>query len=165
MKSWAERTREEAHLLNPPFCSIVLTSACEGFYETNGQYLPFTLAFMVLPIVLHKNTRKSLPRTTRTSIPAWLQENPETRIGFHERLMALKPHTKEALCYGLSLNWLAIEASGCIRCAVAISRIDYAIRTLNGDAQECTIHARFLGKWFGKYALTETLMALWGICP
>jgi len=165
MKPWTERTREEAHLLNPPFCCVTLTSACAGFNETSGLPLQFALAFMVLPIVLHKHTRKSMPRTTRTSIPAWLQEHAEARIGFHERLMALKPHTREALRYGLVFDWMAMGDSGLIRCVVTNNQINRAIRSLDGDAQECVSRARFLGKWFGTSASTETLMALWGIRP
>jgi len=165
MKPWIERTREEAHLLNPPFCCVTLSSACFGFSEPNGQPLPFAVAFMVLPIVLHKHTRESLPRTTRTSVPAWLQDHAEARIGFHERLIALKPHTREALRYGLGFDWIAIGGSGFIRCVVPGNRIYRAIRSLDGDAQECVSRARFLGKWFGTSVSTETLMALWGIRP
>lgn len=165
MKQWTERTREEAHLLNPPFCCVTLTSACAGFAETSNQPLPFALAFMVLPIVLHKHTRESLPRTTRTSVPAWLQEHAEARIGFHERLMALKTHTREALRYGLVFDWVAMGDLGHIRCVVTSNRINRAIRSLDGDAQECVSRARFLGKWFGTSTSTETLMAFWGIRP
>jgi len=166
MKPWTERIREEAHLLNPPFCCVVLSAACAGFKEPKDQLLPFGLAFMVLPIVLHKNTRESLPRNTRTSVPAWLQDHAEARIGFYERLMALKPHTREALRYGLVFNWMAImEDSGRIRCKITSNQINRAIRSLDGDAQECVSRARFLGKWFGTCASAETLMALWGIRP
>lgn len=165
MKPWAERTREEAHLLNPPFCCVTITSACVGYNESRGQPLPFVLAFMVLPIVLHKHTRESLPRTSRTSVPAWLQDNVEARIGFHERLMALQPYTREAMRYGLSFNWIAMGDKGGIRCVAPNALINRAIRSLDGDAQECVSRARFLGKWFGTTASTETTMALWGIRP
>ena len=165
MKPWAERNREEAHLLNPPLCCVTITSACAGYSESSGQPLPFALAFMVLPIVLHKHTRESLPRTSRTSVPAWLQEHAEARIGFHERLMALQPYTREALRYGLAFDWIAIGDSGVIRCVAPNRLTNRAIRSLGGDAQECVSRAHFLGKWFGTTASTETTMALWGIRP
>jgi len=165
MKPWTERTREEAHLLNPSFCCVALSSACAGFSIPNNQPLPFALAFMVLPIVLHKHTRESLPRNTRTSLPAWLQDHADARIGFYERLMALKPHTREALRYGLVFDWMAMGDSGLIRCVVTGNQINRAIRSLDGDAQECISRARFLGKWLCTSASTETLMALWGIRP
>ena len=165
MKPWAERTREEAHLLNPAFCCATITSACAGYSESSNQSLPFALAFMVLPITLHKYTRESLPRTTRTSIPAWLQEHPEARLGFHERLMVLQPHTREAIRYGLAFDWIAMGNSGGVRCVAPNTSINRTIRSLDGDASACVSRARFLGRWLGKTASTETTMALWGIRP
>ncbi|MGH9891092.1 MAG: three component ABC system middle component [bacterium] len=165
MKSWATRTREEAHLLNPAFCCVTITSACAGYNESNGQPLPFALGFMVLPIILHKHTRESLPRTSRTSMPAWLQEHAEARLGFHERLTALRPHTREAMYYGLAFDWIAMGDSGVIRCVGPDTRINRAVRSLDGDARDCASRARFLGKWLGTTASTETTMALWGIRP
>ena len=165
MKQWAERTREEAHLLNPAFCCVTITSACAGYSESNDHPLPFALAFMVLPIILHKHTRESLPRTPRTSMPAWLLDHAEARIGFHERLMALRPHTREALYYGLAFDWIAMGDLGVIRCVAPAALINRAVGSLDGDARDCVSRARFLGKWFGAAASTETTMALWGIRP
>lgn len=164
MRPWPERTREEAHLLNPPFCCATLTSACVGFAGLGGRSLPFALAFMVLPIALHRHTRESLPRTTRTSVPAWLEAHAEARIRFHERLMALQPHTREALSYGLAFGWMAIGDSG-LTPQIGSGQMDRVIRSLDGDARQCVSRARFVGKWFGTSSSTETLMALWGIRP
>ncbi len=165
MKPWADRTREEAHLLNPAFCCATITSACDGYKEASGQSLPFALSFMVLPIILHKQTRESLPRTSRTSIPAWLQENAELKIGFYERLKALKPHTREALNYGMLFKWIAIGELGHIQCIIPSNQITRIIRSLDGDANDCVSRSRFLGKWFGLIPTSETIMAFWGIRP
>lgn len=165
MKPWRERTREEAHLLNPAFCCQTIASACAGYSESNDLPFPFALVFMVLPIVLHKDTRQSLPPNTRTSLPAWLQEHAEAKIGFHERTIALKPHTREALQYGIVFGWIAIGNSGGIQLVATGALIDRSIRTLTGDAGDCVARARFLGRWFRKMDSTETTMALWGIRP
>jgi len=165
MKPWAERTREEAHLLNPAFCCVTLASTCAGYMESNVQAMPLALTFMVLPTILHKQTRESLPRTLRTSMPSWLQDNAEARIGFHKRLMALKPYTCEALYYGLVFKWIATGDSGEIQCVAPAALINRAVESLGGDARDCVSRARFLGKWFGAAASTETTMALWGIRP
>lgn len=165
MKPWIERPREEAHLLNPPFCCVIITAACAGYAESRDEPMPFALAFMVLPIILHKSTRESLPRTLRTSIPAWMQEHAEVKIGFYERLMALQPYTREALRYGLVFDWLAMAESGDVRSVAEDSLISRATRVLHSDAKQCVSRAQFLGKWLGTAASTETTMALWGIRP
>ena len=165
MRPWAERTREEAHLLNPAFCCVIVTSACAGDRETTGLTLPFPLAFMILPVILHKHTRETLPNTTRTNLPSWLQKNTEVKLGFYNRLMALKPHTVEAIRYGLVFSWLSLGESGGVGCTTSNSILNKAIRSIEGESYDCVYHARFLGKWLGKNASTETTMALWGIRP
>ena len=165
MKPWTKRTHEEACLLNPAFCCMNIYSACAGYFESKNQTFPFALSFMTLPIILHKNTRESLPRTTRTSIPAWLQEHSEARLGFHQRLMALQPYTREAIQYGLIFDWINIDDSGGIKCSASRSLINRALKLLEGDALNCVSRALFFGKWFGTMASTETIMALWGIRP
>lgn len=165
MKPWAHRIREEAHLLNPAFCCLNIASASAGYSESNDQPLPFALAFMVLPIVLHKATRETLPNTSRTSMPAWLQEHPEARLGFHQRLMSLRPHTKEALFYGMTFGWIEIDNTGVIRYTAPNALLNRAVRSLAGDARDCVSRARQFGKWLGTTSSIETTMALWGIRP
>lgn len=165
MNPWPQRIREEAHLLNPAFTCLTLISACAGFMEKCSRPIPFALAFMVLPIALHKQTRDALPHTTRTSVPAWLQRNAEARIGFYDRLLALRPYTREALHYGLASNWLEAVDSGNIAYIAPHSLIDIAIRQLSGDAKVCISRARFLGKWFAVTPSASTIMALWGVRP
>jgi hypothetical protein len=165
MKPWDKRTREEAYLFNPPFCCTIIASTCVGYHDASNEAFPFALAFMVLPIIMHKKTREALPRTIRTSIPAWLQEHAEVKIGFFERLMTLKPYTREAIRFGLSFNWIELSNTANIRCIIPNTQINRAIRSLYGDAQDCISRAHFLGKWYGTSASTETTMALWGIRP
>lgn len=165
MRPWRERSPEEAYLLNPAFCCMIVIEACAGYSDSTDQPLPFALSFMVLPLTLHKRTRELLPRTTRTSIPAWLQNHTEARLGFHERLMALQPHTREAIRYGLGIGWITVDRPGGIRRVASDSLLRRGNRLLDGEARDCMSRARFLGKWLGKAASTETTMSLWGICP
>ena len=79
--------------------------------------------------------------------------------------MALQPHTKEAMRYGLAFDWIAMDDSGVIRCVAPDALVNRAVRSLGGDARECVSRARFLGKWLAAAASTETTMALWGIRP
>lgn len=164
MRSWRERSSEEAHLLNPAFCCINLIAACVGYSDSADRPLPFALGFVVLPLTLHRRTRESLPRSIRTSIPSWLQKNMDARLGFHNRVMALRPYTREALRYGLGVGWIKVDRSGGLSAAADIL-VRQSIRSLNGEARECVTRAKFLGRWLGRSPSTETTMALWGIRP
>ena len=75
MKPWVLRPPEEANLLNPAFCCVTLAAAVLGYASVDKTGIPYPLTFLVLPTVLHKATRESLPSNrTRTSLAAWIQE-------------------------------------------------------------------------------------------
>lgn len=165
MKLWGNRPKEEAHLLNPAFCCVALTASVSSYTAVKSEGKPFPLLFMALPIVLHKPTRDLLPPNTRTSMASWLQQNPAARILFFDRVVSLKPHTQEAMLFGIMHDWLELQTSGLIRSALTEARVASAIRKLTLDARECAMKARFLGKWLALAGSPATVMALWGIRP
>ena len=165
MKPWLERPIEEANLLNPAFCCVVLSSSIVGFGSIDAAGMPYPLAFMVLPIVLHRATRERLPRDTRTTLAAWLQEHAEAKVQFGDRLVALKPHTQEAILFGCLHDWLVLLQGGRLQTAVDESGADRFVRRIADEARECVMRAQFVGKWFASCGAAQTVMALWGIKP
>jgi hypothetical protein len=165
MKTWFDRPREEAHLLNPAFCCITLAAAINGYTSIKKQGVPYPILFMFLPIVLHKTTRESLPLNIRTSLAMWLQENGVARVLFYERLVSLKPHTRESLHFGFFSDWFILENGGLIQTKKTEKEINKALQLVTEEARECILHARFLGRWFASAGTPQTLMALWGIQP
>ena len=165
MKAWAERPIEEANLLNPAFCCVALTSSVAGYSGVDGAGLPYPISFMVLPIVLHKVTRESLPRDTRTSLAVWVQRNPSAKLQYADRVAALKRHTREAILFGLQHDWLVLAQDGRVRTLLSGSHTDSLLRGLDGEARDCVRGARLVGKWFASAGSPQTVMALWGIRP
>jgi hypothetical protein len=165
MKTWLARPKEEAYLFNPAFCCTTLSMAMQSYASVKDEGVPFPLVFMFLPIVLHKPTRESLPPSTRTSMAAWLQENSEARVLFYERLVSLKPHTREAIQFGMQLDRIVLRNGGLLETTLNTSDVTRTIRTISDEARECVMRARFLGKWFAKAGATHTAMAFWGVRP
>ncbi len=165
MRSWTARPKEEAYLLNPAFCCTTLAAAICEYAKVREKGMPFPFAFMFLPIVLHKPTRDRLPPNTRTSMAAWLQENSDARVLFYERLVSLKPHTKEAVQFGMLVDWIVPRDGGLLGTTLSESDVNRSIRKLADEARECVMRARFLGKWFAAAGATHTVMAFWGVCP
>lgn len=165
MEKWTHRPIEEANLLNPAFCCVALTSAVIGYMGIDKEGIPYPLAHIVLPIVLHKATRERLPRASRTSLAVWIQENSEVRVQFVERVVMLKSHTREAILFGFFHDWLILCQEGRIQAKLSKSIIDRLARRLENEAKECINRAWVLGKWFALAGTTETVMALWGIRP
>lgn len=163
MRTWTARPKEEAYLLNPAFCCTTLAAAMWGYADVKGQGVPLPLAFMVLPLVLHKPTREALPPNTRTSMAAWLLDNATARVLFYERLISLKPHTREAIHFGMLVDWIVPGAKGLLQTTLSETDINRAIRKLTDEARECVLRARFLGKWFAEAGHAHTVMAFWGV--
>ena len=128
--------------------------------------MPFPLSFMVLPVVLHRTTREALPVSTRTSMPAWLQEHAEARVFFFERITSLRPHTREALHFGLHHGLLATGEGGSLRAANQHQLgLTACCDKMTGELRECALKARLVGKWLASTGSPATAMALWGIRP
>ena len=165
MKQWIKRPKEEAYLLNPAFCCALLTSSVVGYSSVEPKGMPFPLIFMIFPIVLHKGTREKLPRNTRTSVAAWLQRNPSSKIQYHERVTSLIPFVKEALLFGMINKWIAIREGGRIQAMLTESNIKNILQKPKGEASDCMKRAKFVGKWFASAGSAQTVMVLWGVRP
>ena len=164
MKPWAERSIEEANLLNPAFCCGVVAASAAGYLAACDEGLPFPLAFMVLPVVLYKPARQALPRSDK-SMAAWLVENENVRIGLSKRIISFKPHTREAILFGIRHGWLSMGNEGRIESAKMPSQIEYLATKLTGEPRECFRKALMLGKWIAKSGTAVTVMNIWGIRP
>lgn len=165
MRAWQQRPIEEANLLNPAFCCVALSASVVGYSSIKAEGLPLPLAFMILPIVLHKTTRESLPQNSQTSLAMWIQNNTHLRILFYERTLSLKPYTREALLFGLTHNWLQVTDGGHLQAKISDSTVRKILRTLSGEARECILKSRFIGRWFASAGTVPTVMAFWGIQP
>lgn len=165
MTMWLERPREEANLLNPAFCCLGLAGAVAGYQRAIPTGLPLPLAYMVLPIALHKPTRDLLPRDRRTSLPMWIQRNAKVRVLFYERLVSLKEFTNDAVLFGCRQHWLSMSGNASLTTTRGEAALRRAYATLEGEPEECARKALFLGKWFAAAGPSATVMALWGIQP
>jgi hypothetical protein len=165
MKAWTERPLEEANLLNPAFCCVNLTTAIVAYLDEKKQGLPLTLAFIVLPVVLHKATRELLPGNTRMPMALWIQENPSARILFHERVLALRPYTREAMLFGAFYGWLTVEDNARLQTSMSQATVRRFMHNSQDEARECVMRSRLIGKWFAIAGTPQTVMALWGIRP
>ena len=165
MKSWAKRPKEEAYLLNPAFCSTALTASIAGYTNIDTEGMPLRISFLVLPIILHKQTREILPIKITTSLPAWIQENASAKILFYERAKSLTPYTKEAILFGLMNDMLEIQQNGKLQSKIVDSKVVTLSHKLEEEAKECVSRARFVGRWLASAGSPQTVMALWGVCP
>lgn len=165
MISWSERVTEEAYLLNPSFCALLLWSSATDYKENKGIGLPFPLCFLVIPIILHKNTREALPRTISTPLATWIIGHSEALVGFINRTQSLVPFIREALLFGLSQNLFEFDSQGNIAPASRPKKLTRYSKDATAEARECLNKAAFVGRWFAESGTSATIMALWGVKP
>lgn len=161
MLPWNERPVEIANLFNPAFCCILLSRAVEAYVDERKEGMSFSLAFLVLPIVLHRFTREKLPRSITTKMHVWLQDNPEVRVDFAARTKQLIPFTREGLIYALNSRLLIIDAEG------RFLKLDNELRRplwpSNSEPEAIRSRAGFVGRWLARSGDDLTIFVMWGI--
>jgi hypothetical protein len=166
MQAWQKRVVEEANLFNPAFCAVLLAKAAEEFAKKTEQPLPFPLAFLVLPVVLHHGTRAALPGSTVSSLLAWIQDHREQLVNFSGRVQSLQAITREAMLFGTQHETLSIADSGGIAVgARKQSPTERRTGLFTEEARECVDRAGFLGRWFAVAGTSATIYSAWGIAP
>ncbi|WP_162427267.1 three component ABC system middle component [Pontibacter pudoricolor] len=161
MIQWKERPVEVANLLNPAFCALLLRQAALGYQKQIEQGIDLPLLFLVLPLVLHKTTRESLPKTSVTRLHVWVQQHQEVRVGLTQRTNALQPYTRESIIYAMQRNALSITTEGgIIAPKMKKSNVDSLVDT---EASQCLDKALFLGRWFASAGSTVSVMSMFGL--
>jgi hypothetical protein len=164
MKNWEERNIITANLLNPAFCGEVIRRTITSYNDNNNnEKFPFSLLFLILPIVLHKKTRENMPIRSSTYFHSWVEENEFLFIDFAERIKQLNPFTKESLMFLLKYNAANITDDGLIEIN------SYKRKTPKGENTREVIEiyhkAELLGKWFRLTGNEQTIYMFLKIKP
>jgi len=165
MINWSERAGEERALLAPSFSATLLWQAAVGHHAEVKRGVPLELAFLVLPIVLHRGTRELLPKSVVTSLPVWLEENPLIRSGIAERARTLVPFTKDAMTFGGTRGLFSISPSEITAVAGWKRKLNSVLKGTSLEVADCVKRAEFLGRWFARIGNGATVMALLGVRP
>ncbi|MER6561931.1 three component ABC system middle component [Streptomyces sp. NPDC001027] len=161
MTAWRDRSPIAAVMLNPALMAAILASAAQGHEKETEQAMPWSLAFVAAPMVLHQPTRQALPTSTRTHLAAWIGKNPVLRAGFPARAQALTEAVKEGTRFGLAHRALTLEPDGRLRSAYRRPRgfttpeeLDHMLRK-----------AGLVGRWLAKADSPATVFAVLGVTP
>jgi hypothetical protein len=144
---------------------VLLWHSALGYAAESKAVMAIELSFLVLPFVLHRETRESLPSNIKSSLPTWLAEHPLVRTRLGERAFALRPFTREALLFGGSHGLLSLSAEGVHGNAELRKRVTADLKPTSDEVRACAKHAEFLGRWLERAGDKETVMALLGVRP
>jgi hypothetical protein len=91
----------------------------------------------------------------------WLQNKPETRIGFINRSRQLTPITKEALIFSMQSNLITIDGNGDL--TLVTKRFKSLPWPNDTEPTICYRKSQFVGRWFAQAGDVSTILTMWGI--
>ena len=162
MKNWNMRTHEVAYLLNPAFCGRILYTTIKTYSEKTNHALPFSLVYLVLPLVLHRATRNSI--NSRTQLLLWVQKYPQLLMDFPKRARELVSITNESIEFLLQTGKVILTPNGELEISVS-TRILSKMKFVDDEITECLQKSEHVAKWFAGAGKVETIYIELGVRP
>lgn len=158
---WELRSPSIASMLNPALIAHLIAAASSGYSRTAGKGMPYELAFLVPPLVLHRPTRGVIPRNTNSYLAKWTVENSRPLVGFASRAKDISRYTREGLRFGLRGRLLQVDESGLLVCDTRrMGRL-----SAGSELDELVRKSALIGRWFGKEESITTTFAVLGVAP
>lgn len=147
-------------MLNPALLAAVISGAAIEYARADGKPMPWPLAFLVAPLVVHRGTREALPRTTATHLGNWVAQNPVIHAGIPARAQSLAEPVREGLRFGLAHGVLSVDEQG----RLAGGLVDRPERART-EVDQMIAKAGLVGKWLAKIDQPATAFAVLGVAP
>ena len=163
MIAWQDRAPEVSNLLNPAFCATVLYSAAKEYEKKNPAGMPYTLIYLVLPIVLHKKTRERI--NSVSNMIAWLYNNSDALIGYSTRAKNLVPITNEAVEFLFAQSTINIIDNRILIATKISGKKLNEYKQSDTEIRECLNKAEHVARWFTKMNSEENIYSAWGVKP
>lgn len=162
MKAWTERPAEIANLLNPAFCGEIIRRVVLKYQTEKGKPLPFLFTFLILPLLTNKSVRERIPTQGSPKFHAWLEENPDCKIGMPSRIDQLSQITREAILFLTKHGCLDLDEEGNLK-VMMVSKPSI----INHDEQRHPHNfykkAEKLGQWFSTSGGPSVVFASLGV--
>lgn len=162
MKAWNHRPFEVRNLFNPAFCGLILFKALRGYEELDEDGMPFSLALLVLPLCLHKDSRQTLEKGNRGYLLRAIEKNPKLLINFATRAADLLPFAHEAFGMMMERGVIKVTDNGRLRTVPNLVRKS---DTGTDESVSCQRVARFVGKEFARINDRVTVYTTLGVRP
>ncbi len=148
---------------NPALGSYVMWRFGMGFQSEESRPAPFLLAFLVLPLVLHRPTLDVIHSTRKTSglalFSAKLGEEHENLLAVHERALLLRSLTLQSIAMGIGARLLTVGFS---EATMRANAVDPSARkpSVPERLRDFSVGAEKVGYWFSKLGLHQVASTL-----
>lgn len=107
------RLSELDRVYNPALGAFLVWRTAQGYFSEVSHGLPIPLAYLTLPIALHKESRDVLTRTNPSSglslFAAKLGNKQEDLLAIHERALALRKLSHASIAAAAMANMLHLD--------------------------------------------------------
>lgn len=164
-QEWTTRNPIVANLLNPAFCGEVIRRTAKSFNENTNTNFPFAFTFLVLPILLHEETRKRMPKSTASYLFTWVENNDDLFFNFGKRAKDMVPYTKESLIFLTQNKLVTIDSGGGIVVPIPIKRQKKLKNDEIDEFESIMNKAAMLGKWLSHNSNVNSVYSFFRIMP
>ena len=161
---WSERPVEEASNFNPAFCGELLCRTVGEYYKARRAPLNVAVAFVVLPLTLHKQTRDHLPGRANTAFAGWIADHNTLLAELPLRIERLRPVVREALLFTIRHSRLALRDGGLVPGGKPLS-LSAKSDVSTDDTDEARSASHMLGRWFAAQGSQPALLQGFGVLP
>ena len=162
LPGWTYRSAVPAAMFNPALVAVTIATAAEQYEEKAGYPMPWPLAFLVTPLVLHAPTREALPRNSTTSLAKWVGDNPVLTAGFPDRARHLAPYVREGIRYGLREGLFELIEGEAVH---SEARPKIVPKNAPGDLPVIYRAAGMVGRMFGRTGTAATIFTALRVQP
>ena len=160
--TWQERPHEEAAHFNPAFCGELLVRTLDQFRRQADGAMPLVYTFLVLPLVLHPGSRQVLPRRANTAFASWAGDNTDTLSVLPDRVLRLRPVTREALLFLLQLQAISVNRDG-VWFGRRPMRLNAKLLATTDEVDWMRRAAGLLGRWFAYQSDSAAILQTMGV--
>lgn len=161
MKPWHERPPEIAYQYNPAFLGELIFRFCAAYMQKGKTGVPYPVFYVVLPLVLFKDTRSTIQPKSHRQLRTWITKNPHATLHLPQRARQLVPYFKEALMLLLSTGRITVERNLLVpqeKCRPVGELFDHAMLHYYAKAEA-------LGRWCGTETDEVSIYIMLGVKP
>lgn len=157
---------EYLRLLNPAFSGLLVLRGAAGYAKETEKNFPFIYSYLILPFVLHAETRERIPGTIITKLATWSERNADLVAGFAKRARELAPATRDGIFLLSSAGALTFGDAGALNVQLKESSSSKFLNDVGlAEAGECAKKATFVGRWLATSGTVPTVLSSLGVLP
>lgn len=153
------RLSELELVYNPVLGAFLIWRTAQGYFSEVSHGLPVPLAYLTLPIALHKGSRDTLTRTNPGSglslFAAKLGTKQEDLLAIHERALALRKLSHASITAAAMANMLHMDPV-----AAKLLPMDTKPPTPSAEIVKLGKACEKLGVWFARMPIEQVASTL-----